>query len=423
MNELLEAFNNGDLLKIQRILAGNVKDLLLDADERVISDILRAVRRAYKDSNNLDFLNAGDYLAQHVLLQVKDNPFINNAYGWILYDLCFSQNLSVAIRMDIYEKVVTITRQGEYSPYEQFIWKLIDLLEKEPSDQKQNILTCLNRLNPDLLDRIPFLTNEGRELASKLEKWFSKQSKLRYELKMYDTCIKASNEFLKKISKFHHDNDSWTKRRIALCLVELNQLKEAKQELQNLLIHFEHSSIYADLMSIAVKQGDLQIAKAYGANAILHRSGELKHKLKVLDTMGEIYEKENEGLAYSHYVLLQTVRKREGWSTNKVVEEKILKYKQKNVSLLEQKALLPYWKNDAYSIFEKATGIIKNLLQNGESGFIITDDGRDVFFSMRNNRQLKRKVLIQGERVTFYMKPTFDRRKNRKSIEAINIFL
>ena len=52
---------------------------MLGANERVTSDILRAVRRTYKDTNNLDFLKTGDYFTQHVLLPSDSWPLVVRA--------------------------------------------------------------------------------------------------------------------------------------------------------------------------------------------------------------------------------------------------------------------------------------------------------------------------------------------------------
>ena len=412
--ELVQIIAARDAVQAQQILTSQ----LVELDERMVSDVLRDARQAYKETQNRVFLHAGRYIWEQSGYKDLDNAFIQNAAGWILYDLCFKHTKSMNEKLLYCQLVIARTKQETYSPYEHFIWKIIDELSKEQADTREKMLFYLNQLKPELLSLTPYTPPEGRPIASKKEKWYAMQSKIRYEMKSYETCINASRAMLSDIPTFHHDNDTWAKRRIALSLKELGYMDKAKQELEAILIRFDNSTIYADLMQIAYEQGDIELAKAYGANAILNKSGEMKHKVRVLQKMAEMYEQQDAQLAYSHYILLQSVRERENWGTKPEIVEKIKSYAAQNIQVLEQRHLKTVWDKTAKSIYPQGQGMIKNYIANGEAGFIAGEDGQDVFFSKRNNRQLKKDLEV-GTSVRYYVKPTFDRRRNRQATEAV----
>lgn len=393
-------------------------------DSRELSTILRAVRKSYQQTGNIIFLLLGRHLWENSPLKEEKNLYVQNAAGWILYDLRFKHAKNETERLELQNLILTYTEHAEYSPFEHTIKKVIDELKQRTTDERQVILELLNKLKPELLSDKPYTTTEGRELASDREKWYAQQSKLRFELGSYNTCINASEAMLKNIRVFHHDNNHWTKRRIALSHWELGERDLAKKILHDILMCFDNAHIYADLHRIYAEEQNMDMSISYGANAILNKSGEMKHKLKVLEKMAQLYEEKEElQLAYSHYVLLRRVREKEGWTISDMILQKLNYYESLSIDALEQKQLKLYWIESANKIYEETSGNIVRYISKQEkksAGFIETKDGRQIYFSERSNRHLHH-PLPEKTPVHFYIKPSYDRKKNRPTTEAIHI--
>lgn len=393
-------------------------------DARELSSILREARKAFKATKDPLFLHAGRYIWQQSPLKETEDSYIQNAVGWILYDLYFQQLVDGAERLHVKRELVQYTKHEEYSPLEVAVHKFIDELDNAQGDYREEKLALLNQLQPHRLTNEPFVTTEGRALASRREKWYAQQVKLRFELQQYESCIQAGEEMLQAIQTFHHDNDKWAKRRIALSHLALGDREKAKQLLHQLLVTFDNTNIYADLHRIYAEEQQIDKAISYGANAILNKAGEMVHKLKVLEKMAELYEIEQQPqLAYSHYALLREVREREGWVVSESVLQKIAQFEQASVQKLEQRQLKPYWVSAAQSIYEKGSGkIVRYISKEARkiAGFIEMDNGRQIYFTQRNNRHF-RDCLPEQTAVEFYIRPSYDQRQQREKTEAIYV--
>lgn len=418
-NQIMEYINTDNVGALSQILQQQPPQM----SSREMSELLREIRKAYKRTNDFTFLFVGRYIWEHSNHRNSADQYVCNAIGWIFYDLCFKQNITIDQRLTICDFILSITQQQQYSPYERCIMKIIDVLNSEPKANNEKLLFYLNKLKPDLLSSIPSKNSEGRSIASDKEKWFAMQSKLRFKTESYETCILASKMFLDQFSHFHYNNDSWAKRRIALCNLKIGDIESAQEQLEDLVTYFDNAFIYIDLMEIALIRRNEDMAMGYGANAILSKAGELKHKLKVLIKLAELYEIQGKKeISYSHYILYQQVREREGWGRKKEIDDKMKLYEETRINVLDQRQLSKYWQLASLTIYSQSSGEVTKHMANGEAGFITCVDGSSVYYDNRKNKHLKKPLAI-GTKINFYLRPSFDFKHQRKTIEAIGIKL
>jgi hypothetical protein len=75
------------------------------------------------------------------------------------------------------------------------------------------------------------------------------------------------------------------------------------------------------------------------------------------------------------------------------------------------------WNELKYGNKTRYSGRIKSLLPNGKAGFVETDKGKSYYFKIN---QFKGKAQ-PGLRVVFYLEEGFDVKKNKKTMNAVNI--
>ena len=419
MNELSNLIEHSDELTMQAIIAKQHQTDIANFSARACSQYLRQVRDHYKKTKNRLFLDAGVAIWRQSKFHKQTDTYINNAIGWIFRDLCFDFDYAIEDQLKIANQIITMTAQENYSPYENTVWRILDALEKSKISNKAEVmLSYIKKLDHTKLSRTPFQAANDRELASDQERWFSHYSKLTHKLHLYEECIDISTKFVHAFTKFHYNNDIWAQRRIALCYMELGNVEKAKDMLQQTLKKFDNTNIYAALMEVAIREQDVVLAKSYAANAILNRAGEMHHKVKVLQSLAVLFEADEPKLAYAHYALLHSVRKKQAWPVLPHVVEKINAYEKEELPLLDQRALKKYWEELAATLYPTYEGEIAVIFGNEESGKIKMND-EEYYFSLRKNKQLKKNELQLGRKVTFRIKESFDYKKQRDSYEAI----
>ena len=76
------------------------------------------------------------------------------------------------------------------------------------------------------------------------------------------------------------------------------------------------------------------------------------------------------------------------------------------------------WRASAYSGLSRETGIIDNFPPGKGYGWIKTDEGESIFFAQLD---IADSNCQQGNRVTFVLAPSWDRKKQRMSNKAVEI--
>ena len=137
-----------------------------------------------------------------------------------------------------------------------------------------------------------------------------------------------------------------------------------------------------------------------------------------------LQKKGDNKLAEKHLLLSYSLRNNEGWKIPEVISKLASEMDISLESIEDTKnvfrELKPFWDKHKFSKLPKHIGKIKTMLPNGKSGFITSEDGEDFYFKIFSFNGNKKRI-IAGLKVEFFVQESFDRSKNEKSYQAVNI--
>jgi len=78
------------------------------------------------------------------------------------------------------------------------------------------------------------------------------------------------------------------------------------------------------------------------------------------------------------------------------------------------------WENLKFGDQEVLRGIIKTIISEGKAGFVETENKKSYFFSTKDFKG-RRDLIKEGLKVSFFLKDSFDKKKNQPTKNAVNI--
>jgi tetratricopeptide (TPR) repeat protein len=370
--------------------------------------------------------------------QIFSDPSAKMYYLWSIYFAIIKQEEHVWKRdFDrIKESVTTILKHTKNSDqiYTLTVFKVIDYYESLPSINHQKVEQWIDMLNVELLStklmEPKIIKGRTVEFASDMEKWYMIKTKVCEELEKYHDCLKYSRKALEVISPLHYDNDVWFNRRIAISLAKLGKLDEAIKITQEIMNKRKDSFIYIDLGQFMHQKGDFEGAKDNLLKGI-KKQKKIEFCIPALKTLIDIYSRENKKEISDIFMKVIIIAKTDNeWSLKK--EESEYKYESNFEAkypsrdsvlkayekIINESTLVT--KPDPNKAYTK--GVVKTLMPNGNAGFITTDDGESIYFNS-SEIMIKPKFSILNSRVSFLTKDSFDKKKNRMSKTAFEIWV
>ena len=383
---------------------------------------------------SVSFWKLGNYreghrISRNGLLKFRDFMALRAPYCWCLYYLYVrdfpNDNNSEKNFIRAVDSIVRCSEQRPYTPYELSLWKIISYFKGKPGSYAEQIDKYLSLLNPSILSDIPkriSLQGKDREIESDREKWYSLKSNILIQKKDYRTCISICKEALNLISKLHHDNDIWFRYRIATSEFKLGNDEEAEKQLKKILITKEHWIIYNGLFDIYRKQGKSELALKFACKAMLAQ-GEYKSKVNLLENISD-FLLETSGMdeaSYWHILLAKSLRVENNWRVTQELNKKVDCFQFETVDTKKLiNNLLKFWKKNRNRGEVLYEGTINIILPNKKDGFIKCIDGNTYYF--RGN-SVNYKGYGCNQKVTFYFKDGFDKKKQRPTKQAYDISL
>ncbi|MCA1053642.1 cold shock domain-containing protein [Rossellomorea aquimaris] len=349
-----------------------------------------------------------------------------NLYGWNLNKHIIKKADNEEQLISTANFIVNITKQERYSAFEKTVFDVLKFLKNRPSPDFNKILFWTEKLNPKMLSKevFSFTDNHGkkRELASPLESWYQHRIKALFETEQYENCVQLVQEALSSVSSFHYNNDIWFRIKEAVSISKLGNTDSAIKRLLLISREKQHWTVYQELFHLYKQKGEFEKALEMGSYSLLERSGEFKHKIKLLLHMGTILEENSKPKeALLHYCFVSKIRAENNWPVNQRITDR--------VELLQEKESIPqdikhelirFWKQTKLKSIPKGTGIVKSLIASGKAGFITSTDGEDLFFRVSNVKQ--RDIKVENK-VSFHIINSFDQKKQRESKEAVEIII
>jgi tetratricopeptide (TPR) repeat protein len=350
-------------------------------------------------------------VCRKVYSRFRDFVNIRNVYAWTVYDAEFRKDIITdeATFLRAGEGIMKLSSQDdEYSPYTLAIFKILDYLVEKPNYPTDKILEWTEKLNPRLLDNMPFVFTDKagkiREIASKREQYYMVRTRALLEKGEYDECIKLCEEALQAIDELHYDNRTWFRWRIALCHEGMGRLEQALLLMHELLHNKREWFIQKEIGAIYFKLGNNEEALRYCLDSALNR-GDARKKSNLLRLLAEI--------------LFRTGRNEEA----KLHLNLLQAFKTPDLSddVFYENKLVDLWKSMRDAMQVRLTGVVHSLLPTGNGGFIADDETKHTYFFRMRDFRSKPELAVPNTPVTFILQDGFDTKKGRAVKNAAKI--
>ena len=358
----------------------------------------------------------------------------NSLHAWCIYDIEIKKDHE-HIKKDenkffkAVNAIQDLTSQDQYSPQAKTIFRVIDyLIQTKQTYPAEAVIGWLDRLDQKSLSDEPYrfigVDGKQREVQSEKEKWFAIKTKALGKIGSFQECIELSKQALINFEKFHHGNDTWFKRRIALSKANLGDKDQAVEELKNILQNKKEWFIQHEIANIYYDLGNYERALKYAIDAALN-FGKNENKWELFFLMAQILIAQGRiDDAKDHLIFAAKLRVEQEWKIPEKLEKMLNEYKidistSKKRSELHKK-LRVLWEADKYSSLPSMVGTVKTILKNGKAGFISGENGKDYYFKTNSFKGNKNR-LERGLKVSFFIEDSFDKKKKIKTKAATHI--
>jgi cold shock CspA family protein len=298
-------------------------------------------------------------------------------------------------------------------PYTSAVFKVL-IFFKNNNDYIA-MIPWLSRLNPDLLDEKPYRSH-GRVQKPRKEKYYDWASKAYLEDYEFEKCIEVSKTALNTLKSFQDDGDTWLRWRIAKSLKELNQLAEALKYFKK-VIEVKHDwYMYREIAEIYYRCNRPYDALDYLCPAVLSRES-AKTKVNLYLLCYKVFKSFNQEMALKHAELYYLIKSENGYAVPYEIEKLDIDKTKLNRRQLERE-IRNLWTQYKFKDRKLHHGTVIKFIENKNFGFIKSDTDEEIFF---HKSQFKGDRVYIGQLVSFFIEESFDKSKNRKSINAVNV--
>lgn len=272
------------------------------------------------------------------------------------------------------------------------------------------------------------------ELASDVEKYTMYKIKHLYASGKYEACIALSKEALGRHKKFHHGNQAWITRYMALAYQQNTQFDEALHFLSQALIARKEWFIMHEIALIYYKTKDYDNAIEMAVKAFAE-GGYSPYKTTLFTVLSDwMTAKGDQMLAKKFAQLACQCRCESGWSVPQALLQKAeactntpeTEAKQLYKRLLSDIAPLlsedkPEGRPEDKGKIWYGSGMITRILHEGENGdgFITDENQQSIYFRMAQSKLALEEVRC-GKYVGF--KAITEKRKGKEAYRALKIF-
>jgi tetratricopeptide (TPR) repeat protein len=356
---------------------------------------------------------------------------INNVYAWCIYymEIATASPANEARYFKAAEAITRLTQQSDrYSAYTLTVLKVLHYIEPQLSDNTERVFYWLNKLDPDLLDDKPFvLTLENGkkvEMAPAVEYWHVLKAKVLLANKQYEDCLAHCQTTLGKITKFHYGNEVWLQRIQVQALAGTGKIVDAIA-LQDKLLKLKRDwFLQKELADLYVKNKQPAEALVSAVQAAL-RPGEISRKINLYQLIVTLsQEADLSADALVHLQLIYQIRMEQQWPLparllQQLAENKVSVTSIPSISqlLAQAKAI---WLRLSIPGLKQYSGMVKTILPNGRSGFVEVA-GKSSYYFVFTDAQIPFQQIKPGLKVKFCLAEGFDKKKNRKVENAVNL--
>lgn len=371
-------------------------------------------------------LEDAERIAREALEKYPEDKFTRAELGWILYE----KDLKSAKEEKDLGRVVHIANQIlALNSDEVALAKVVLAVMKVAKDRKkwETLLEWADRLSPENLDNRPMIFGGKRGMSDR-EIWYVGRARALLELGRYDEARQFAQSGLAEFP-----NEIFLRRIAALALARSDDLMGGIAEMRALLTH-RRADWYmkVELAELEYQAGNYAEAYRLICEALLHSRQSDEYKVGYFVSLARIALALGKlEVAAAHVALAKAVRLSQGWripsdlvEVSKEVHTALQKSNQMQPELPQdlsrlRKLCRRHWQEGKDEGVQFYRGTVKPYPEGRHFAFIKRDDGgEDVYVLVRD---LPRNCNQPGSRVEFTLKASFDKKKGRESVQAINV--
>ncbi len=358
------------------------------------------------------------YLANPEVFNQWDKIF----YSWSIYQLKIKDQNDETELFESVELVTELIKQEDLNKrpvcaYTLSVFKALNYLYS--NNDYEYLLYWLDKLNPDLLDTKQKEFN-GRKYPSNREKYYNYYSKALIECGDIEECIEVSKKALDSLTEFTNDSDVWYNWRIAKCLKDLDKNEEALSYLKEVSKVKRDWFVSKEIAENYFMLNDVDNACEYISKAVL-TNDPASIKVNLYYLIYQILKDSNLDWALKHAELFVALKLDSDSQIPSEIEELLIEEEKLDKYQLE-KEIKAYWSEYKFKDQELQYGTITKVFEDRNFGFITSTDDESIFFRKYEFKD-DRSKLREGQFVSFYTEKSFDKSKNRESINAVNVRL
>ena len=354
-----------------------------------------------------------------------NNESINNVHAWCLFYLKIRKNDSSNLEQEAQKIKKLASVNKPYTAYVPTAYAVLKGITNDIQFPAEKVLEWTTNLDFDQLSEQTYsFKQKGKniEVASQKEYFLLWHTKALYFSEKYHECIDFAKSALKRLQKFHYSNDVWLKRLIAMSHHKLENYDDALDAYRELLNLKSEWFIHKEFAEIYFEMNELELAFKHAITSV-ENNIPLDKKVSAILLLAEIlHEQGLFELSLKHYLLVYLIRKQNDWKIDKqlitLLKDNHLLDNNPEISYVKNK-LSGYWQSQTTNTQEIYTGMIHNILSHGNAGFIKADK-KSYYFKISDFKSAD-KYLNINQKVSFNLKEGFDKKKQIKTLNAVNV--
>lgn len=371
-------------------------------------------------------LEEAEIIAREALAKFPEDKFTKSELGWTLYE----KELKPAKEESDLGRIIYVANQILKLNSDGMVLTKVAMAVMKVAKGRKNwrvLLEWADRLNPEALDDQPMLFNGKRGMSDR-EIWYVNYANALLQLERFDEARQFAQDGLASIP-----NEVFLRRTAALALASSGDLAGGIAEMRSLLTH-PRADWYmkAELAELEYLFGNHTEAYRLICDSISSTYQPAEYKLEYFVTLAKVALILGKlDVAAEHITLARAIRSDQGWKIPPEivqVEKDILAALgaenrdwpglPKDPKQLES-VCRKHWQEGATEGTEFYQGVIKPYPEGRHFAYIRRDDGgEDVYIVVRD---LPRNCSQPGTRVEFSLKTSYDKKKDRESVQATNI--
>lgn len=223
------------------------------------------------------------------------------------------------------------------------------------------------------------------------------------------------------------EHQHWVLMRLVKAALEVANVETAMRLCGHSSVKEDNPHWRALLARVMEAQGDSSSAIEL-LRAVIGAQKDLSFQVKNLALLADLMIAVDRVIADSLTKLEFEIRSGNGWSIRDDLRQRLSQVKTPDTEIWPEKRLREWLrassKTTVKSREKKGDGVrhfgrVKNHSGNGFSGFISKEGGGDIYFALRPGAQGSLPKV--GTRVSFFIEPSFDKKKNRESERAVDV--